>query len=322
MDWHTRRWASSAIKKIFKTYTTLDGLSDNRVWSICEARNNDIWVGTQKGLNKLSFGKSSEVITRLPIPGDEKDNIVRTIIEDHNNVIWIGAGEYILRYSNGELKRFLSVNETRSMVVDSNNNLWIGGNGTGLIKVQKESYQIYFRSLENLTFFKKNFFEPIVYQIKTLCNDDKGNLWIGIKNGLFQLSGDSISYFDKAPGLTGNAVMALFNDSKGTLWITVYGSGLFRFNPENIEKQFSQITNDNHLYDNTIFSILEDDSGKFWFGSNKGIFSINRQELIDFCDGKISSVHSIAYGLEAGMESIECNGGNHPTAIKSKDGRL
>ncbi|MDI6802668.1 MAG: two-component regulator propeller domain-containing protein [Bacteroidota bacterium] len=309
-------------KKILKTYTTIDGLSDNRVWSICESRNNDIWIGTQKGLNKLTFNKSREVITRLPIPGNEKAIIVRTIIEDHNNVIWIGAGKDILRYSNGKLKRFLSVNEPRSMVVDSNNNLWIGGGDAGLIKVQNESHQIFFNSLENLTFFKKNFSEPIVYQIKALCYDDKGSLWIGTKNGLFRSSGDSLYFFDKAPGLTGNAVMTLLNDSKGTLWITVYGFGLFRFNTGNNEKQFSRITRDAGLIDNTIYSILEDDYGKFWFGSNKGIFSINRQEVVDFCDGKISSVHAVAYGLEAGMESIECNGGNHPSAIKSKDGRL
>ncbi|MBA4318763.1 MAG: hypothetical protein C0412_10220 [Flavobacterium sp.] len=310
-------------KKIFRNYTIRDGLSDNRVWSICETHNNDIWIGTQKGLNKLSFGKSREVLTRLPIPGDERDNVVRTIIEDHNNVIWIGAGKGILRYSNGKLKRFLSTIGTRSMVVDSNNSLWIGGAEAGLVKVQKESYKkYYFLSPENLSLEDKNFFNLFFYQVKTLCYDNKGDLWIGTKIGLYRFSGDSIYYFDKTPGLTGNAVMTLFNDSKGTLWITVYGFGLFRFNPGKGEKQFSQITRNNGLQDNTIFSILEDNYGKFWFGTNKGISSANRQEIVDFCDGKISSVQSITYGLDAGMESIECNGGNHPSAIKSKDGRL
>ncbi len=306
-------------KKIFKTYTTNDGLSDNRVWTICESRNSDIWIGTQKGLNKLSFNKSGETITTLSIPGDEKNNIVRTIIEDHNYDIWVGVNKDILKYSKGKLTQFLPINMARAMVVDSDKNLWIGGVGTGIIKVRNENYQIF---LNNLTFINKKISYPVVNQIKALCYDDKGSLWIGTKNGLFHFIGDSLYYFDQAPGLTGNAVMTLFNDSQGTIWITVYGFGLFRFNPGNNEKQFSRITKENGLIDNTIYSILEDDYGKFWFGSNKGIFSIVRQELVDFCDGKLSSVRAVAYGLEAGMESIECNGGNHPSAIKSKDGRL
>lgn len=310
-------------KKIFRNYTIRDGLSHNQVWSICETHNNDIWIGSQKGLNKLSFDNSMEVITRLPIPGTEKDNVVRAIVEDHNKIIWIGAGKDILRYSDGKFKRFLSVNDTRSMIVDSNNSLWIGGADAGLIKVQNESYQKYFYlSPENLFLEDKNYFNLFFYQVKTLCYDNKGDLWIGTKIGLYRFSGDSIYYFDKTPELTGNAVMTLFNDSRGTLWTTVYGFGLFRFNPGKGQKQFSQITRNNGLHDNTIYSILEGDYGKFWFSSNKGIFCINRQELIDFCDGKISSVQSITYGLDAGMESIECNGGNHPSAIKSKDGRL
>ncbi len=301
-------------KKIFKTYTTNDGLSDNRVWSICESRNNDIWIGTQKGLNKLSFGKSSVAITRLSIPGDEKDDIVRTIIEDHSGVLWISTKNNIFRYVNQKIEQHMSFGWARAMAVDSANRMWIGGVGAGLVRVQKESYQKYFAEGRNL--------HRDIFQIKVICFDDKGSLWFGTKDGLYQIKGDSLYYFDKEPALTGNAVMTLFNDSKGILWITVYGFGLFRFNTEDSKKQFSHITRDNGLIDNTIYSILEDDYGKFWFGSNKGIFSINRKELVEFCDGKISSVHSVAYGLEAGMESIECNGGNHPSAIKSRDGRL
>ncbi|MDP2208142.1 MAG: two-component regulator propeller domain-containing protein [Bacteroidota bacterium] len=301
-------------KKIFKTYTRSDGLSDNRVWSICESRNNDIWIGTQKGLNKLSFSKSSDVITSLPIPGDEQDNTIRTVIEDDSGVLWISTKNNIFRYVNQKIEQYMSFGWARAMAVDSDNRIWIGGVGAGLARAQKESYQKYFTEGRNL--------RRDVYQIKALCYDAKGSLWIGTKNGLFRFSGDSLYYVDKEPGLTGNAVMTLFNDSKGTLWITVYGFGLFRFNTGNSEKQFSRITKDNGLIDNTIYSILEDDYGKFWFGSKKGIFSINRQEVVDFCDGKIFSVHAVAYGLEAGMESIECNGGNHPSAIKSKDGQL
>ncbi len=309
-------------KKIFKTYTVNDGLSDNRVWSICEAKNNDIWIGTQKGLDKLTFSERKNLITRMSIPGNEKDNIVRSVIEDRNGVVWVSLIKNTFGFLDHNIIRSIPSTNTKAMVVDSDNKLWIEGAKGGLICVDQKGYQKYFSEPDNPPQYAEKLFNSYVFSIKTLCFDDEGYLWIGAKHGLYRAIKDSLYYFDGVPGLTGNAVMTLYNDSKGTLWITVYGYGLFRFNPGNGEKQFSQITKENGLTDNTIYSILEDDFGKFWFGSNKGIFSINRKDLIEFCDGKLSNVRSVAYGSESGMESIECNGGNHPSAIKSKDGRL
>ncbi len=56
--------------------------------------------------------------------------------------------------------------------------------------------------------------------------------------------------------------------------------------------------------------------------SNQGIYRVNRQQLIDFADGKISSVVSTAFGKSDGMLNTECNGGRQPAGIRAADGRL
>ncbi|MCP5046096.1 MAG: hypothetical protein GY940_02920, partial [bacterium] len=76
------------------------------------------------------------------------------------------------------------------------------------------------------------------------------------------------------------------------------------------------------LFDETIHQILEDHDGNFWISCNKGIFSVPKKELLDFCRGKISQVRCAVYGREDGMKSRECNGGVQPAGWKTPDGNL
>ena len=71
-----------------------------------------------------------------------------------------------------------------------------------------------------------------------------------------------------------------------------------------------------------MFAILEDARGNFWMSSNQGIYRVSRAQLNDCAEGKISKVHAISYGKADGMLSTECNGARHPSAIKTRDGRM
>jgi signal transduction histidine kinase len=76
------------------------------------------------------------------------------------------------------------------------------------------------------------------------------------------------------------------------------------------------------LYNNGVFHILEDARGNFWISCNRGIYRVNKQELNDYADGRVSAITSVAYGKQDGMINIECNGGRQPAGIKTHDGRL
>jgi ligand-binding sensor domain-containing protein len=113
-------------------------------------------------------------------------------------------------------------------------------------------------------------------------------------------------------------VRALKQDNDGTLWIGTYDSGLGRFK----DGRFTSYTTRDGLFDNGVFQILEDASGWFWMSSNRGIFRVPKQELIDFAEGRLKKLNCLAYNKEDGMPSTECNGGRWPAGVKTHDGKL
>jgi signal transduction histidine kinase/DNA-binding NarL/FixJ family response regulator len=71
-----------------------------------------------------------------------------------------------------------------------------------------------------------------------------------------------------------------------------------------------------------VSSIIEDDAGNLWMSSDRGIFRVPRRELEDHAAGRVSRLHSVAYGREDGMLSAETNGGFQPAVLHARDGRL
>ena len=56
--------------------------------------------------------------------------------------------------------------------------------------------------------------------------------------------------------------------------------------------------------------------------SNRGIFRISRDQLESFAAGKIRQLTNAHYGKEDGLLHTECNGGQQPAGIRTRDGKL
>ena len=73
------------------------------------------------------------------------------------------------------------------------------------------------------------------------------------------------------------------------------------------------------LFDNSIFGIVEDLPDRFWLACAKGIFVVSRAQLLKFADGELRRVVSRPIDL---MQSIECQSGAQPTALRARNGTL
>src|SRR5205823_6149961 len=76
------------------------------------------------------------------------------------------------------------------------------------------------------------------------------------------------------------------------------------------------------LPDNNILQILDDDTGRLWLGSSRGIICVNKRELDELFAGKIATIHPRVYGRAEGMLSEECTGGFSPAGLKTSSGVL
>ena len=107
-------------------------------------------------------------------------------------------------------------------------------------------------------------------------------------------------------------------DAAGMLWMGTAGGGLSCWRNNHL----ATFTTREGLPDDTISQILEDDMGRLWLGSNRGIACVSKAELAELAAGKLTVIYPQAYGRAEGMVSEECTGGYFPAGLKMKAGRL
>ncbi|MBN2383896.1 diguanylate cyclase [bacterium] len=294
----------------FTTYTEMSGLSNNDVFSICEDGKGLIWIGTSGGgLNCLS----QEGIEVYTTEDGLNDNRVFSVYSDRDDVIWIGtsSGFSILRaLTISRLNQPAYLTDVPVMVIyqDRNGTMWFGTEGQGLISYKDGHYLNHHNT------------DGVLSTIITSVVEDKdGVIWVGTDgNGLDRFSQGVWQNYSVEDGLAGQIIMSLYIDNLNVLWIGTFGDGLCLYK----DGIFKTMTTRDGLFDDVIFQILEDDQGSLWISCNKGIYSIPKQDLLDYFPEHSPTLAPVTYGTMDGMKSCECNGGVQPAGWKSRDGRL
>lgn len=199
-----------------------------------------------KGQNKTEVPKDTvasetkEVIAPYGFPfGPYSDtyggpnSITRTIIQDRKGTIWIASWQGVFRYDG---KIFTNM-------------------------TSEVSSARFFSALE----------------------DSKGNLWFGsIGSGVYYYDGKSFQNFTTDDGLLNNEIVCIYEDKNGNIWFGANG-GASLFDGKSfrnymmkgnsmieatIGKTFPDFTRPSH----EVNSIIEDENGKFWFGTRGRTF--------------------------------------------------
>ena len=108
--------------------------------------------------------------------------------------------------------------------------------------------------------------------ITRLAQDKQGYIWIGTYNGINIYDGYTIS---SLPGpdndFTKFEVDELFVSNDGLIWMSLYGKGLYTFNPA--DKSYQLIIKHNtDDHSSNIWKIIEDTKrNKYWFVTNKNL---------------------------------------------------
>ena len=175
---------------IFTTYRhnakLLTSLCNDSIWSMCLDRNNNLWIGTNNGLDKMDIQHTQFTHYK---PGSPRSfNIVYCMREDKDNEIWVGTGFglYKIDGMTGIMTTVLPKANVKSICVDSKNNVWIGAD-TARLRDQS-LYWLDRRNNQFLTFVDPNSGSHI-NGIFDIMEDDKRNLWISTTNAIFKING-------------------------------------------------------------------------------------------------------------------------------------
>ena len=169
-------------------------LQGNAVFFMYKDRKNNVWVGTNYGLFKITESGSIENYSeKFAVAKGFTSPFVRTIFEDHSGNVWVGFENGGIAIINPKTDKplFVTANSNNEGIFGStiysvaeypNNTIWIGSE-SGLTKMVLQSGDV--RSFENVSF--KNYTVQNGLPDKSvngILSDDNGHLWISSIKGL------------------------------------------------------------------------------------------------------------------------------------------
>jgi len=253
-----------------KTFTTKDGLSDNRIHSVIkDEHSNDIWVGTYSGLNKIS----ENGIEKLNVSDVQNGNKVAHLYVDEEGNLWLGTFNGLYRFRDPSFATFASkdglINPTVFPVFrDRKNNLWLGTYNGGFYKYDGKGF--------------RNFTEKdglIGTQMYSGMSDQDGNIWMGSNKGVSVYDGRSFRNFHgRKYGLKGDSVTAIIQDKQGRIWLGGNKGGTIL---ENGKPKTFELKSDAQNFD--VWFEFEDSKKNIWFGTYLGgLFCYDGKNYVDF----------------------------------------
>ncbi len=281
----------------FKVYTpdanNLHSINSNLIFALTGDEKGNLWVGTTgKGLNY--FDRSSEKFTHFTHNEKDKNSLksnhVNSLLIDNKNRLWIGtidgldmvdlskkkSDKIIFEhfeldnvYFNSQFGR----NRIYSIFQDSNDDIWIGGFNSIFKLTRNADGDQYFKRMNKLLGM------PSI-GIRSINEDKFGRLLIGSTNGLFIL--DSKKSTRVVQLSNGNFINNILNESNN-IW-TGTNSGLIKYtnaDPNKLPFLSNKFTynpnNSSSLSKNIVKSILKDNTGVIWVGTNGG--GVNKFDL-------------------------------------------
>jgi ligand-binding sensor domain-containing protein/signal transduction histidine kinase len=135
--------------------------------------------------------------------------------------------------------------------------------------------------------------------VETLARTPDGYLWVGTQEGLARFDGVRFTVFDSdnEPGIPNRTISVLFTDRTGRLWVgsragfAVLENGHFT--------HFIRVPGLEHAYAR---AIAEGHDGRFWMGTENGLFEIGGGRALSFgasngLDGRIRALHEDRNGV-------------------------
>lgn len=231
------------------------------------------------------------------------------LISDNNGDLWTKRGIklYCFDKKSGfkKFRQWKFKNSLTSLFKAPDGKIWIGMFNN---KGKKGSF-LYNINPEEINPDPKLFLK-LDFAVATLNTIDDEVLWCGSWKGLYKitLKNKTVSKVIDIPNVQ---VRSIYCKNPNEIWVCTYGKGFFLH--KNNKTTAFPIDKEQFLL--TTHCIIEDKTGFFWITTNKGMFLILKQDLLDYADSKLEKVYYHAYNKNAGFKNNEFNGGCNACGI-------
>ncbi|MFA5044375.1 MAG: two-component regulator propeller domain-containing protein [Paludibacter sp.] len=274
-------------------------LSKNPVNSIYEDEAGDLWVGTvEGGLNLQKKGSDAFIhyYAQMGNPGSLSHNSVSSICRDYRGDYWFGTwGRGINRMKQTDkahpvFKQYYRGSSSENSIIsdfvaamvsdEKNHGLWLGTrDGLDFLDLDTEKF---IHVLDYLPTDKH------IKLITEMYVDKKQRLWVGTGNGLYciylnntDLKKNKVRYKHLQYTLTDplshkiEKINCILETKSGRLWFGSNGHGIYSLTENADTMKFQNFDVSTGLLDNVIYGMLEDDAGRIWLSTDKGLCAFN-----------------------------------------------
>jgi ligand-binding sensor domain-containing protein/signal transduction histidine kinase len=282
-----------------QVWLTENGLPQNTVHSIVQAKDGYVWIATEEGLARFD-GIRFTVFDKQNTP-ELKSNDIRVLLADRRGALWIGTTDGLVRLLNAKFTTFTTRDGLPSNVIDSlcedGDGLWVA-TATGVAhfsdnvfttspELPREAVRALFVDREGalwigssagLTRYRSGVVVKYTTQdglanniVGSIVEDRDGHIWVGTSDGLNESEGNRFVTYTTREGLPNNRIISLSADPEGGLWIGT-ALGLSRY----ADNHFSSFHSGDGLANEIILAIFEDRESSLWIGTESSGLSLLR----------------------------------------------
>jgi signal transduction histidine kinase/ligand-binding sensor domain-containing protein/DNA-binding response OmpR family regulator len=259
------------------------GFTHNSVWDILADGKQNLWLGTEGGLNYFNtttnqIEQTYTVSSKQQLSG----NWVRKLFFDSKKNLWVGNNKGITIFdAQGKITNSYLTdarytdreNEVWEIYQDNSGTVWIGTYLGGLFYCDDTT-----RKFRRFELDKAN---NRTVTVRSIIQDNKGILWFGTRGGLYSMNpfNHTLNQYQNEQNnnysLVHNSVLDLFIDKKGDLWVgTRNGLSFLNFDKQSFGYLKAAENKTNALNNGEVYVFWEDDQHRLWTGTESGGINI------------------------------------------------
>lgn len=262
----------------FNILPILPNLPNKDVQSIYQDRDGYIWISTRKGLFQYDGYSVVSYKSNLYKTNLFTNNNIYCVVEDANHCLWIGTynGVNVLDKRTGIIRKLnnteLEGNGVSTILITKDNRIWLG--------TERGLYE-YLAEQDSCLLYDQNNTNNVLPKVtvKSLFEDDKGDIWIGTwGSGLFRYEHSSRQFLRYPKMNPANSAYIIYQDSHKNMWVGTWKFGLQllhnAYDPLRVSWTTFEHDKDqsNSLSDNLVHTITEDtNNNSLWVGTRSGI---------------------------------------------------
>ena len=278
-------------------FTENDGLLSNVIWDLLEDREGNIWVATDRGLERFWEGSlvpyktrgglrprgvfasrdssvwisafATKEITRIGPRG--RDGVHEPpcwcyrMAQDSLGGVWAFEDTMVVRFEGLKPRRVYldgpQILAVDAMAIDPAGTVWLTDQAVGLARIVGHRLDPVIPARD-------------VGRFTSLLSDREGRIWVGSLGRVLQYDHGEVRVFGTAEGVRAGQISEVYEDRAGTIW-AVGAGGIHRFE----QGRFRALLDRQGIPDRAVFGITEDDTGAWWLASRAGLIRVEREEL-------------------------------------------